>query len=209
MRIGTLAFLFASLTAGTLAMVHPHAHPRVHPRGELLQPRQMNQTNGTCHAMNSVKLTFFGWPDNTPPSANAAYNCGRGYVSGGSGTHDDPVTIATAEGELKICDVVYIPYLKKYGVFNGKCQQCMTDWQQGQKHFDIWTGSSQEGGNQDQIECERQLTPGDLQTVIRYPPKDLDVNPGPTYDMNSQPTCHKQTQTFPQDNTENVQSLCH
>lgn len=41
---------------------------------------------GTAHACStksSVKVTFFGYPDNDPPSGQIAYNCGRGFTAGG------------------------------------------------------------------------------------------------------------------------------
>lgn len=28
-------------------------------------------------------LTFYGYPDNDPPSADIAYDCGRGYTANG------------------------------------------------------------------------------------------------------------------------------
>lgn len=42
----------------------------------------------------------------------------------GSGTYDDPITIATADSELGICETVYIPLLKKYGRHEDDCTQC-------------------------------------------------------------------------------------
>lgn len=42
----------------------------------------------------------------------------------GSGTYDDPVTIATAPGELNVCEIVYLPLLTKYGRYEDDCAQC-------------------------------------------------------------------------------------
>ncbi|KAL9065030.1 MAG: hypothetical protein Q9157_007620 [Trypethelium eluteriae] len=158
--------------------------------------------------MDMVTMTFFGWPDNSPPGAGKAYTCpGRGPTSGGTGDYDDPVTIATAIGELNVCDTIYIPYLKKYGIFEGYCQDCIDDWKERKRRIDIWTGSSQEGGGEDQNTCERKFTPtAASQTIIRYPPRGLDVNKGSLYDKNTQPTCHKDTQTF---SNYNAESYCH
>src|SRR5699024_1158014 len=36
-----------------------------------------------CTTQTDVKITFYGYPDNDPPSANIAYDCGRGYSAGG------------------------------------------------------------------------------------------------------------------------------
>ena len=62
----------------------------------------------------SVKLTFYGYPDNNPPSSNTAYNCGgRNNIAGGSRTYDDPLNMVSAQGEFSQCEIVYVPYLKK------------------------------------------------------------------------------------------------
>lgn len=37
----------------------------------------------SCSTVSPVTLTFYGWPDNDPPSAEIAYDCGRGYKAGG------------------------------------------------------------------------------------------------------------------------------
>jgi hypothetical protein len=42
----------------------------------------------------------------------------------GSGTYNNPVTIATAPGELKVCEIVYLPLLTKYGRYEDDCAQC-------------------------------------------------------------------------------------
>jgi hypothetical protein len=42
----------------------------------------------------------------------------------GSGTYNDPVTIATAPGELNVCEIVYLPLLTKYGRYEDDCAQC-------------------------------------------------------------------------------------
>ena len=50
-----------------------------------------------------------------------------------------------------------------------------TDYNNGQYHIDIWTGSSTTNGGDDQINCEDALTPNDSQTVVRQPDSDLPV----------------------------------
>ena len=42
----------------------------------------------------------------------------------GTGTYADPVTIATAPGELNVCEIVYLPLLTKYGRYEDDCEQC-------------------------------------------------------------------------------------
>ena len=42
----------------------------------------------------------------------------------GSGTYSDPLTFASAPGEFSTCEVIYVPYLKKYARFEDTCDQC-------------------------------------------------------------------------------------
>jgi len=69
-----------------------------------------------CSREGSVEITFYGQPDNDPPGADTAYNCGgrNNVASQGDGTHGNPVTIATAQGEFNQCEIIYVPYLEKY-----------------------------------------------------------------------------------------------
>jgi len=48
-----------------------------------------------------VKQTFYGWPDNDPAGPAIAYDCGRGYTAGGSGTYDDPPTFASGQRRIQ------------------------------------------------------------------------------------------------------------
>lgn len=36
-----------------------------------------------CSTPGNYKVTFYGYPDNSPPGADIAYNCGRGNKAGG------------------------------------------------------------------------------------------------------------------------------
>lgn len=79
----------------------------------------------TCSPLGDVKITFFGWPDNSPPGAGIAWTkCGHS-VAGGTGSYDDPITFATAtDGDFAVCDIVYLPYVKKYARYEDDCEQC-------------------------------------------------------------------------------------
>lgn len=85
-------------------------------------------TAATC-STQSTRITFYGAPDNDPPgSTDTAFSCdvvaSRGSNAGGTGTYDDPLTFATATGEFDQCEIIYIPYLKKYGINQDYCAQC-------------------------------------------------------------------------------------
>lgn len=43
---------------------------------------------GACSTKSGVTITFYGFPDNDPPGAGTAYNCGgRNNIAGGSLHH--------------------------------------------------------------------------------------------------------------------------
>jgi len=98
-----------------------------------------------CPPESNVKHTFYGFPNNTPAGAKIAYSCGRSLAGGkfirmptvdgqcshclsiGTGTFGDPVTFAAASnGPFKRCEVIYVPYLRKYAWFEDVCGQCST-----------------------------------------------------------------------------------
>ncbi|KAL8845734.1 MAG: hypothetical protein Q9221_009121 [Calogaya cf. arnoldii] len=128
-------------------------------------------TERACSTRSGVTHTFYGFPDNDPPGPATSYNCGgRNNVAGGVGTYTNPLTFASAPGEFTTCEVIYVPYLKKYARFEDYCEQCTTDWKSGKYHIDLWTGSSTVNGGASQIQCENNLTPS-TQSIVRQPPK--------------------------------------
>lgn len=133
-------------------------------------------TERACSTRSGVTHTFYGYPDNDPPGAGTAYNCGgRNNIAGGTGTYSNPLTFASAPGEFSTCEIIYVPYLKKYARFEDYCAQCTTDWKSGKYHIDLWTGSSTVNGGQSQINCENALTPN-AQSIVRQPPSNLAVD---------------------------------
>lgn len=78
----------------------------------------------SCQVQTNWKITFFGYPDNSPPSGDIAFNCGRGFAAGGDGSLNNPVTMAAAYNVFAKCEVIYIPYLKKYARYEDYCGQC-------------------------------------------------------------------------------------
>jgi hypothetical protein len=159
---------------------------------------------GNCTATEQlVSLTFYGFPDNTPPGAGiecnlfsrvdcdacnagdpanatttAAAACGpRGEKAGGTGTYDDPLTMASAARWFCRLEVVYLPYLQKYLRYEDYCAQCEADAAAGRAvHVDVWTGSAARTGGRLQIACENALTPAGMQAIVRNPAPDLPVD---------------------------------
>lgn len=77
--------------------------------------------------------------------------------------------MASAAGEFSLCEIAYVPYLKKYVRYEDDCEKCTEDFAQGQRHIDVWTGSSTVNGGQEQIDCEDNLTPDGEVSIIRSP----------------------------------------
>ncbi len=133
-----------------------------------------------------MQVTFYGWPDNDPPSANIALP-GIHQSAGGVGTFEDPVTFATDPNEFPAGTKVYIPFLKKYGVMEDTCAQCISDWSSGQKyHIDIWMTSDTNSGDS-VIQCENQWTK-ETTAVEVNPPAGREVFSGNVFDPQSK-TC--------------------
>lgn len=51
-----------------------------------------------------------------------------------------------------------------------------SDWNNGQPHIDIWTGSNSQNGGQNQINCEDNLTFGGRYSIVRNPPTNYGVD---------------------------------
>ncbi|KAK6819910.1 hypothetical protein RU639_006997 [Aspergillus parasiticus] len=135
----------------------------------------------SCHVQVAVH-TFYGFPDNDPPSCAISYDCGRGLTAGGAGTFNDPLTFASAPGEFQICEIIYDPYLRKYLRMEDSCDSCNWDWANKVWHIDIWTGSSTVNGGNDQVNCENRLTPAPQhKPIIRGPGPNLPVDATPLY----------------------------
>ncbi|KAL5414948.1 hypothetical protein PMIN03_002906 [Paraphaeosphaeria minitans] len=157
--------------------------------------------NAACSTVSKVTHTFYGYPDNDPPGPATAYDCGRGFKAGGTGTYGDPLTFASAQGEFKSCEIIYDPYLRKYLRYEDYCQQCTEDWAASPKinHIDVWTGSPTVNGGQQQIQCENDLTPADRsQKIVRQPATNLPVDSFGTalYVKGASPAC-RTNKAFP------------
>jgi hypothetical protein len=124
-----------------------------------------------------MTVTLFGWPDNDPPGDNIAYPQIHDSA-GGTGTYDDPVTMAApyeTEGGLEPGTIVYVPYLKKYFIMEDECAEgCSQD------QIDLWAGGSDDTADE-VLACEDELT-RDSATVIVDPDDDLEVDETPIFD---------------------------
>jgi hypothetical protein len=96
-----------------------------------------------------VWLTAYGWPDNSPPSAAIAYPAsatspntypnqtslqGIHRVANGTGTYEDPVTIAVGISPVSSSNAllprgteIYVPSYQKYFIIEDSCGRCGRD----------------------------------------------------------------------------------
>lgn len=140
----------------------------------------------------SAYTTGYGWPDNTPPSAEIS----DGVIhssAGGTGTFADPITVAvghTITGSKDILDYpkgtkFYFPFLLKYGIVEDTCGDgntpqngpCHTGYK-GNVWLDLWVGGKGLPAS-GTLACEDAIT--DIHQVILNPVSTYPVNAGPVY----------------------------
>ena len=136
-------------------------------------------------------MTLYGWVDNSPPGPGIAHPCLHS-VAGGTGTYADPVTFATDVNELGWCQVIYVPYMKRYFIHEDECSECDRDWNHLQKYrLDMWAGGDANSRHRPErralLRCERTWTRGNSirdpgnPTVIVDPPPGLPVTTAPIF----------------------------
>ncbi len=136
-------------------------------------------------------MTLYGWADNSPPGPGIAHPCLHG-TAGGMGTFSNPVTFATDVSELGWCQVIYVPYMKRYFIHEDECSECDSDWAQFHLYrFDMWAGGDARSRIAPEKKalraCESTWTRADSiddpanPTVIVDPPSDLPVTTAPIF----------------------------
>jgi len=141
------------------------------------------------HASSTYNMyvTFYGWLDNSPPSATIAYPQIHS-TAGGTGTHSDPITFACDSSELAPGTIIYVGFVKKYFIMEDDCTECDSDWSNGKKrHVDLWTGGTASSGD-GLLECEDALTQGSASVIVN-PSSSESVSSTPLYD-NSTNKCY-------------------
>jgi hypothetical protein len=138
--------------------------------------------SGRVHLQDEEEytVTLYGWPDNDPPGDDIAYPQIHDSADG-TGTYDDPVTMAApyeTEGGLEPGTIVYVPYMKKYFIMEDECAEgCVTE------QIDLWAGGSDDTADE-VLECEDSLT-RDSAKIIIDPDEDLEVDETPIFDDDS------------------------
>ena len=124
----------------------------------------------------AVYMTFYGWPDNSPPGGAIAYPKNGGFptahnTAGGTGTYADPITFATDKAEFPVGTVLFAPVIEKYLVMEDDCAECDTDWSSSQKwHIDVWMNSNGTDDSNAVLDCEDQWTKSTTVVEVNPPP---------------------------------------
>ena len=136
--------------------------------------------------------TSYAWDDNSPPSADIAYPKSDGYptihdeATEGTGTYDDPITMATDKDEIDIGSIVYICHLRKYLVMEDDCEQCDSDWENDEKyHIDVWMGPHKQLPANSVDDCEDYITIENAQIIVNPTNQSLPVDKTPLIDPDS------------------------
>lgn len=157
--------------------------------------------------------TFYTWHDNTPPgSADIAFAKEYGFPTlhdkaGGTGTYEDPITIAVGHvikkgkstPDFPAGTRIYIPNLKRYFMVEDVCGDgpkpqngpCHTGYPAGTK---VWVDAWMDGrtGNKNEVNaCASTLTDtnGVAHLIIVNPVPDYSVVPGALFNNG---TCTEQ-----------------
>jgi len=130
-------------------------------------------------------MTLYGYVDNSPPGRVIAHPCLHAKA-GGAGTFADPITFATDVAESPWCQVIYVPYMKRYFIHEDECSECDHDWTTRHLYrFDMWAGGDRESLHNPErkalLRCERTWTDGNSISdpnnpgITIDPPSDLPV----------------------------------
>ncbi|HXO18263.1 MAG TPA: hypothetical protein VN909_08825 [Candidatus Dormibacteraeota bacterium] len=134
-------------------------------------------------------ITFYGWPDNSPPGNKIARPILHRHA-GGDGTYCNPTTFATERKNNKQIPYgikIYVPFLKQYFIREDECAPsgpptgsgsngCYKLW------FDLWIGGNAKSKPHAVVLCERNLTPNQQVPVVLWPRDGMPVaHAGPIY----------------------------
>jgi hypothetical protein len=142
--------------------------------------------NGTPASVSDT-VTFYGWPDNTPPGAAIAHPVIHA-TAGGDGSYCDPTTFATEPTKAENARIpygtrIYVPAVDKYFIREDDCTKsgfqhlgCAGIW------TDLWIGGDKASKRKAVIHCENAITPDGKVTIVLHPGPDEAVNwLGPIY----------------------------
>ncbi len=134
-------------------------------------------------------ITFYGWPDNSPPGAQIAHPVIH-KVASGDGSYCNPTTFATErknDAQIPYGTKIYVPFLQQYFIREDDCAH--SGPHRGHGHngcsglwFDLWIGGDKASKPHAVFWCENHLTPNAKVQVVLNPQDGLPVeNAGPIY----------------------------
>ena len=128
----------------------------------------------------TARLTGYSWQDNTPAGSAEVSHPAVHDQAGGTGTYDDPITVAVGHSLASGTDELdwppgtrfYFPTLARYGVAEDTCgdgpapelKACHKHPRSVATHLDVWIGG--EGGTRAATDaCMDRLT-GDVPVIV-------------------------------------------
>jgi hypothetical protein len=179
---------FASAIAAVLAScAQPGAPVLPPPSGAAAQP--------SCYVTKiepervRATITFYGWPDNSPPGNRIAHPIIHKHA-GGDGTYCNPTTFATERrnnDRIPYGIKIYVPFLKQYFIREDLCTSSGPPTGSGSNGchglwFDLWIGGNAKSNARSVVRCERRLTPNGTVNAILWPRDGMPVaHAGPLY----------------------------
>lgn len=162
---------------------------------DTLGPRQTQYGTLSCSTTQtmSVKVTFYGYPDNDDGFGNfgtnviAHHEVWQGQsrpvnsqgdpVASGTGTFANPITVAAAAGNSLLLPgtLVYVTGLRKYLLVEDSCGNCTSNW------IDVWMESNVGSDPAAVMQCENNWT-RDPEEIQINPPSGLVVDTTPFFD---------------------------
>lgn len=130
-------------------------------------------------------ITFYGWPDNTPPGNEIAFPSHANAATihdttGGIGSYSNPITFASDPDYIKPGTIYYVPYLHKYVIMEDSCASCVKNWNNSLKHIDVWMDSDSDF-TQELVQCQNKWTRRETY-VVTQPTSNLPVDTTPIFD---------------------------
>lgn len=168
---------YSAPTAPTPTPSEPESNPSPAPTAP--SPAPSDEKRFTAY------ITGYGYPDNDPANSNICWNSGVESRAGGTGTYDDPITMAVGyvgdKSDYPLGTKFYIPNLRAYFKVQDTCASCHAG-KNGLPWLDVWHGGQGASANA-VISCEEKHT-GNY-TVIQNPASNYAVVPGSLYQNNS------------------------
>ena len=127
-----------------------------------------------------IWLTGYSWQDNTPPGSSTVSHPVLHRKAGGSGTYDDPITVAVpgkGAGIWKAGGRFYLPTVTRYVIVEDTGASQPHSGEDG--HLDMWIGG-QDGTRAATDACMDTIT-GEQVPALHNPPPGLPVIPGPIF----------------------------